>query len=147
MATLSVAATTIGAIALGTSSRNMIRRLDEPKATAAIANSRSRSERTGFHNRATLIHAVAAISTVVVIRPGSVSAASAAEYRRETQHGIDDPHQHRADDATAGVRESADKMPSAMAMTMATMPMESDTRPPIINRASTSRPSSSVPRM
>jgi len=30
---------------------------------------------------------------------------------------------------------------------MATMPIESETRPPIISRASTSRPSSSVPRM
>ena len=88
MATLSVAATTIGAIALGTQFAEhdpQVRRTRS--ATAAIANSRSRSERTcASTTRATLIHAVAAMSRVVVIRPGSVSAASASRRKIAGKH-------------------------------------------------------------
>ena len=72
----SVAATTIGAIALGNSSRAMMCRFVAPMARAARVNSRSRSDRTWLRTmRATSIQAVTSMIKVMVSRFGLTKAA------------------------------------------------------------------------
>jgi len=86
-ATVSVAATTIGPIALGISSRNMIQPSDAPIISAATAKSRSRSERISAATmRAISIQLVPAMITVIIAALGRMKAASASSRNTVGKH-------------------------------------------------------------
>ncbi len=86
-ATFSVAATMIGAMMFGSSSRNMMAASLTPMASAATAKSRSRRDSTWpCTTRATSIQAVRAMMSVIVARLGLISAASVSSRKMDGKH-------------------------------------------------------------
>ena len=101
-ATVSVAATTIGPIGVRQQLAEHDVASEAPSIWAAMAKSRSRSERIwASTTRATSIQLVAAMMTVIMTRLGLDEGGEGQQQEdaREAEQGVDEAHQHGAEPA------------------------------------------------